>query len=140
MRLIHSLVAVLLCSLVVLGQTNRGGITGTVVDANGAAVVGATVTITNIGTNAVIKLTTSEAGVFNATSLEPVNYRILVEAQGFKKSILNNVKVDTASTAGTANIALATGGITEEVTVTAEATTPEHRKPAPAVARSPSAR
>ena len=120
MRLIHSLVAVLLCSLVVLGQTNRGGITGTVVDANGAAVVGATVTITNIGTNAVIKLTTSEAGVFSATSLEPVSYSILVEAPGFKKSILKNVKVDTASMY-TANIALATGGITEEVTVTAEA-------------------
>src|SRR5215831_14254262 len=97
MRLIHSLVVVLLCSVVVFGQTNRGGITGTVVDANGAAVAGATVTITNLGTNQVIKLTTSETGVFTATSLEPVSYSILVEAKGFKKSLLNNVKVDTAS-------------------------------------------
>jgi hypothetical protein len=45
-------------------QTNKGGISGTVVDANGAAVPGATVTITNLGTGQKITVTTSETGSY----------------------------------------------------------------------------
>ncbi|MBI1762077.1 MAG: carboxypeptidase regulatory-like domain-containing protein [Acidobacteria bacterium] len=102
-----------------LAQTNRGGISGTVTDVTGAVVPGAKVTITNAGTNQSQTLTTSSDGAFNALSLEPVVYRITVEATGFKKAVLNNVKVDTASTA-TANIALTPGEVANEVTVTAE--------------------
>ncbi len=118
----------LLCLFVVLlslatsalAQTNRGGISGTVTDATGAVVPGAKVTITNAGTNQVQTLTTSADGAFSALSLDPVVYRITVEATGFKKAVLNNVKVDTASTA-TANVALTPGEVANEVTVTAEA-------------------
>jgi hypothetical protein len=101
---------------VVLGQTNRGAISGTVLDQNGAAVPGASVTVTNIGTNQSSKVTTSSGGNFTVSSLEPVAYRIVVEANGFKKAILESVKVDTAQVAS-ANVVLETGAVAETVTV-----------------------
>src|SRR6185436_2523310 len=108
MRKIRTLTLVLLCAVAVVGQTNRGGISGTVVDSSGAVVHGATVTITNVGTNQVSKLTTSESGSYTVTSLEPVVYRVAVEAPGFKKAVIEGVKVDTATTA-TVNVTLETG-------------------------------
>ena len=101
-------------------QSNRGAITGTVTDPTGAVVPGASVTITNTGTNQKTKLTTSETGTFAASSLEPVTYSVMVEAPGFKKSILNTVKVDTATTT-TANVALETGGVENVVDITGTA-------------------
>jgi hypothetical protein len=118
----------LLCTLAVffglaatvVAQTNRGGISGTVTDTTGAVVPGAKVTITNAGTNQSQVLITSSDGAFSALSLEPAVYRITVEAAGFKKTVLNNLKVDTATTA-TANVTLTPGEVANEVTVSAGA-------------------
>jgi len=120
MRLLLITAAILLCALAGTAQTNKGGISGTVFDSNGAAVPGATVTITNLGTGQKQTLTTTDTGAFSAQSLDPVNYNILVEAKGFKKALIDHVKVDTAATA-TANVTLETGSVTEQVVVTAEA-------------------
>lgn len=120
MRAIRILGLFLLCVVAVTAQTNKGAISGTVLDPNGAAVPGAMVTVTNLGTNQSTKVTTSEAGGFSVNSLEPVKYRIVVEMAGFKKAIVESVKVDTASVA-TANITLETGTVTETVTITSDA-------------------
>ena len=53
-------------------------------------------------------------------SLEPVTYNITVEAPGFKKAMVNNIKVDTA-TFPVVNVKLEPGAAKEEVTITAEA-------------------
>src|SRR5215510_12072004 len=119
-RLTSGLFIAIVCAAIVLAQTNRGGISGTVTDKNGGVIPGATVTVTNVGTNQSQKLTTSNEGTYAATFLEPVVYRITVEAPGFKKSLLNNVKVDTATTI-TANVALEAGGIETVVDITSEA-------------------
>ena len=50
MRAMTVIAMILLGAIVVLGQTNKGAISGTVIDSNGAAVPGATVTVTNTGT------------------------------------------------------------------------------------------
>src|SRR6266478_8521905 len=99
-------------------QTNRGGISGTVMDQSGAVVPSATVVIINTGTNATRRLTTSDKGSFILENLEPVTYRIEVSAQGFKKAVLEDVKVDT-STVVSANLILHTGDVSTEVTVSA---------------------
>ncbi|MGH9848119.1 MAG: carboxypeptidase regulatory-like domain-containing protein, partial [Blastocatellia bacterium] len=78
------------------------------------------VTITNVGTNRSQQVKTSSDGAFTAPSLEPVVYRIAVEAPGFKKALVENVKVDTATTASV-NVTLEAGATTAEVTITAEA-------------------
>jgi len=100
----------LLSCAAVLAQSNRGGITGTVFDSSGAAVPGATVTVTNTGTNSELKLKTSQSGAYTAQSLDPVLYRVAVEAGGFKTSVMDNVKVDTA-TVTTVNVTLVPGQV-----------------------------
>src|SRR6266481_1813213 len=101
-------------------QTNRGGISGTVMDQSGAVVPNASVVIINAGTNATRRLTTSDKGSFILENLEPVTYRIEVSATGFKKAVLEDVKVDT-STVVSANLILKAGDVATEVTVTENA-------------------
>jgi hypothetical protein len=105
------------CSL--LAQTNRGAISGTVTDQTASVAPGANVTIRNLGTNEVRKLTSGPAGTFAALDLDPVLYKIEVETKGFKKSVVENVKVDTASTTAV-NVALQAGNVDTQVTVAAE--------------------
>jgi len=119
MRLTRISIFILLLSLTIIGQTNRGGISGTVTDPSGAAVPGVKVTVTNAGTNQSVTLTTSDSGAFSASSLEPVIYTIVVEAANFKTAIIENIKVDTASVQ-TVNVILEAGNITEKVTIEAE--------------------
>ena len=119
MRLSLIVLVALICAVVVSAQTNKGGISGTVLDQNGAAVAGATVTIINIGTNQSVTVTTSDSGSYSMSSLDPVLYRIVVEMTGFKKAIVEKVKVDTASIA-TSNVVMETGTVAETVTVTGD--------------------
>ena len=109
----------LVCLTAALGQTNKGGISGTVFDKLGAVVPSATVTITNLGTSSAIRLTTSESGAFSAPALDPVYYRVTVEAPGFKKAVVESVKVDTATVASV-DVTLEPGQVATEITVTAE--------------------
>jgi hypothetical protein len=116
----HRLVAILVvASAMLCAQTNRGSIAGTVTDATGGAVTGAKVTVTNIGTNEIRKATSAANGAFDVADLEPALYNIQVEAAGFKKSVVENVKVDTGLTAGIA-IKLETGSVETKITVEAE--------------------
>lgn len=121
MRLVQAVVLVVICSLAIFAQSNQGGISGTVVDQNGAVVPGATVTITDVGTRKAITLTTSESGVFSIRTLEPVTYSVRIEANGFKQAIMERVKVDTATVASV-NITLETGTVSETVSVSSDAT------------------
>lgn len=116
MRSIQIFISILVLSLAIIGQTNRGGISGTVTDSNGAVVPAAKVTITNIGTNQSTTVNTSSTGAFSVTSLEPVEYSILAESANFKKAIVQTVKVDTA-TIQTVNIVLEVGNFSETVNV-----------------------
>jgi hypothetical protein len=127
LRIVVTLFTAVFFVLPIIGQTNRGGISGTVKDATGAVVPGATVTVTNAGTNQTLKLTTSEEGAFTASSLEPVVYSVTVEAPGFKKAVVNNVKVDTATTAAV-NVTLEPGAVETVIDITAD-TPPGKRSP-----------
>jgi len=56
-------------------QTNiSGDIAGTVTDSSGAAIPGATVTITSVDTGAVQTVTTASAGEYRAALLKPGNF------------------------------------------------------------------
>ena len=76
------LVAILaLTAITLLAQTNRGSISGTISDPSSAVVAGASVTVTNLGTNEKRKVATSENGFYSVVDLEPVHYRIEVDLQ-----------------------------------------------------------
>jgi len=109
----------LLAALSLAAQTNRGGIAGAVTDASQAVVAGATVTITNLGTNEVRHAKTADNGTFAAMDLEPVSYRVQVEAPGFASVVVENVKVDTAQTASV-NVVLHPGSVETKITVEAQ--------------------
>jgi Carboxypeptidase regulatory-like domain len=119
MRFIQTAIVVLVCSTAICSQSNKGGMSGTVFDQNGAVVPGASVTITDLGTLKATTMTTSESGSYSIRLLDPVTYSVRVEANGFKKAIVETVKVDTATVA-TLNITLETGTVGETVTVTSD--------------------
>jgi Carboxypeptidase regulatory-like domain/TonB-dependent Receptor Plug Domain len=102
-------------------QEITGSIVGTVKDANGAAVKGATVTITNSDTKLVVRtVNTNDDGEFSAALLPVAYYDVAVEATGFKKHVDERVKLNVDERR-TVNIDLAPGNISETVTVTSEA-------------------
>src|SRR3954469_24977949 len=116
------LVSVMLCfglSGVAMAQEITGSIVGSVKDANGAAVKGATVTITDATKKQVARtVMTDEDGGYAARDLHVGVYEVAVEASGFKKLISSKVQVDVG-TPRTLNIALEVGSVAEVVTVEA---------------------
>ena len=100
------------------GYGPPGTVTGRVTDPNGAAVAGATVTITNVSTNQQTTTRTSDEGVYRSPVLPPGNYNVKVESPGFKSSVLTDL-ILRASGAAHANIALEVGSVNAVVTVRA---------------------
>jgi hypothetical protein len=98
-----------LLSSVAFGQTTvqTGSIVGTVTDPSGAIVSGAKVTITNLGTNETINLTTNSTGAYNSGALTPGNYKAQVQQKGFS-TVTEHVVVQVGNTA-TANFKMAVG-------------------------------
>ena len=101
-------------------QFDRGQISGTVKDAQGGVVPGATVTVTNTQTQITQNTVTDSSGFYTVPNLAPGRYDVSAELEGFKKAVRSGVQLDAAS-AQTIEFALATGALTESVTVTAEA-------------------
>jgi hypothetical protein len=97
----------------------RAGVQGTVTDASGGTVAGATVTLLNNETNQAQTTQTSGEGFYSFSQLPPGTYTVTVQQTGFKKRVVNNVKVDAESIRGT-DIVLEAGTISETVTVQAE--------------------
>jgi hypothetical protein len=91
------------------------------VDANGAAVPGATVTITDLARAGTTTLTTNKDGLFDAPYLSPGTYQVLVEASGFRKALQDKISVAINETS-TLTIKLEVGTVQETVTVTSEPT------------------
>ncbi|MGH9309436.1 MAG: carboxypeptidase regulatory-like domain-containing protein, partial [Vicinamibacterales bacterium] len=101
-------------------QSDRGTISGTIKDAQGGVVPGVTVTVTSTQTQQTRTTVTDGSGFYTFPTLVPGRYDVSAELQGFKKASRTGVQLDAAS-ALTMDFELATGAVTEEVTVTAEA-------------------
>jgi len=81
-----------LCVVPAWSQTGTSGISGVVTDQQDRAIVAATVTLTNLGTNAKRTSQTTESGIYVFDLLPPGEYRIEVEAAGFRKAVVENAK------------------------------------------------
>lgn len=114
-----SLTAALLLTLVAAAAHAQGSasrVTGVVQDASGAVVEGATVTLTNEGTNVTITTETTSTGTYVFDSVQVGSYTVAVEKQGFKKSVSTGNPVNINQPA-TVNVTLEAGSISESVTV-----------------------
>ena len=106
---------------VALAQATTGTISGTVTDATGAAVSGATVTLTNTDRGQDLRtLTTDNAGFYTAPSLPLGTYSVKVAANGFKTATVTGLVLHVNDTL-TVNRQLVIGSSSQEVTVQAEA-------------------
>jgi hypothetical protein len=102
-------------------QSVYGSIVGTVTDASGAVVPGATITVTNLGTNDAKSIKTDASGNFNATNLQPADYKVSAEKTNFKRFVRQPITVAVGATVR-ADVAFQVGNATTEtVEVTTQA-------------------
>ncbi len=100
-----------------MAQAGTSGVRGVVADQNGAAVAGATVTLTNPSTGFTRSVVTGEDGVFSFPGIQPATYKIEVEAANFKKLVNSNIQALVESPVVT-NLALEPGDVSAVVDVT----------------------
>ena len=97
-RMAVALLFVAVTAVFVHAQGVNSTFTGTVTDAQGAAVAGADVTIINIGTNDKTLVKTNAEGVYRVPELPVGTYEIDVVSKGFKKIERSGLKLDVGST------------------------------------------
>src|SRR5262245_8602453 len=101
-------------------QIGAGGLTGSIVDQAGAAVPGATVTVTSAGKGATRTVVTSADGVYTVPGLSPGLYNVHAELAGFRPLTQEGVRIATGE-AVRLDLTLELGGVSEAVTVKGDA-------------------
>jgi uncharacterized surface anchored protein len=98
------------------GQKSTGTITGTVTDASGAVVAGASVGLINERTGSTRNTTTNEQGSFSFPELDSGTYTLTLNKAGFKQMRQKNVELHVADVT-TLNVKMDVGAVSETVTV-----------------------
>ena len=101
-------------------QGTASRVTGVVTDPSGAVVPGATVTLTNEGTNVALTTETTDAGTYVFDTVQVGLYTVAVERQGFKRFVSTNNQVNVNQPA-TIDATLEVGGLEDTVQVVASA-------------------
>ncbi|HET9533320.1 MAG TPA: carboxypeptidase regulatory-like domain-containing protein, partial [Blastocatellia bacterium] len=99
-------------------------IRGQVTDEKGAAISGATITLTDVGKGTTRTVRSDENGNYVVLSLLPSDYTMKVEASGFATKTLTNIHLDVGQAANIP-VTLNVGGVQAEVNVTASTETVE---------------
>ena len=119
--LIKLLVVVNFMVLLCISSFAQGtsSVRGTVTDAQGKTVVGATVTIKSETKSFTRTQTSSDDGQFVFAAIPPDTYTITIEAKGFKKSVVPSY-VAAVDSAQNLDVLLEIGQVSETVTITTE--------------------
>ncbi len=120
-RIVRTLLALaaglLLLNLALFAQVDTGSIVGTISDATGAAVGGATVTLTNEGTSASLSTTSGSDGTYKFSPVRIGSYSLTATYQGFQTTTQRNVVVNVGASP-VVNFSLKPGQVAETVEVT----------------------
>ncbi len=120
MRLILAALAALSTATSVLAQAPTGTILGSVRDAQGAVVPGATVTATNVGTRYSREAVTDDAGEYALRLLPIGNYMVVVSITGFKSFTQTGIVLEVGRNARV-DATLELGAVEESLTVVGDA-------------------
>jgi len=101
-------------------QVDTGTILGTVSDTSGAAIHGATVTLTNLGTSAALSTTTETDGSYKFTPVRVGSYKLTATYTGFQTVTQTDVSVNIGQNV-VVNFSMKPGKVTETIEVTAAA-------------------
>ncbi len=113
---------IFIAAMVCFGQiAPTSSLEGTVADPSGSIVPNARLTIRNVETGFERQVTTSETGRYLFNALPVGLYSIQAEVQGFQTYLQTGIRLNV-NTPATVNIRLTVGGLTEQVTVAADAT------------------
>src|SRR5579872_1984607 len=126
--LISVLTLSLALSLSTSAQTSTGRVVGFVTDQQGAALVGAKVSVTNTGTNIQSTTVTDATGSYQALDLPVGNYSVTVEMSGFGKAVTNPQPLDINQSLRI-DVHMKIGATTEKVEVQSEAAQVETLNP-----------
>ncbi len=99
------------------GQNVTGAIKGTVVDAGGATVPGAQITLLNVGSGTASKTTSNITGAFVFPSVLAGAYDLAVESPGFQKYVRRGIQLTSSEIRDLGLLALALGEVQETVSV-----------------------
>lgn len=109
---------VLACVVSTQAQMTTGKVRGIVQDPGGAVIAGAKVVITNKQTNVSASTQSSGQGEYQFNDLLPGDYTLTIDAAGFKKLSLNDVRVELNQTTDVPT-QMQIGGATETIEVSA---------------------
>ena len=98
-------------------QAVNGTLLGIVTDATGASVANAHITVTESSTGVSQQTISNESGNYSLPGLQPGNYTVTVEAQGFKRDSHEHIDL-LSNTSTRVDVSLVTGSVTETVLVT----------------------
>jgi outer membrane receptor protein involved in Fe transport len=110
----------LMLSSAASGQGITATITGAITDTTGAAIGGATVTVTQLSTNSMHAVTTTDGGMFTIPQLPPGQYSVRVDKPSFKSWRQDHLELSIDQVAQV-NAQMQVGAQGETVTVTASA-------------------
>src|ERR1700756_4046233 len=99
-----------------LGQAAYGTIIGTVTDPSGAGVPVAKITVTDKEKGVFQSTTSNDSGYYTVGNLTPGDYKVSVEAKGFKTVVQENLQVIVGSST-TVNVTLEVGSLGQTITV-----------------------
>ncbi|HBZ69055.1 MAG TPA: TonB-dependent receptor, partial [Deltaproteobacteria bacterium] len=102
-------------------QGTTAAILGTVTDASGAAIAGATVRVNNTGTGQVQSAITDTAGRFNAPNLSVGEYEVRASREGFSSVLRSGITL-TVGSQNVVNFVLAVGTAQQTITVQGDVT------------------
>jgi hypothetical protein len=103
-----------------LAQSGRGTLTGTVTDANGAVLPGASLNLKETNTGSAYSTVSGPEGLFTFPELQPGSYTLTISSQGFETYIQSGIVVEVGSST-TVNAAMKVGSATATVTISADA-------------------
>jgi hypothetical protein len=115
--ILGALCLLLLCAGTASAQLFPGRIAGTVRDAQGAAIVGATVKLTNPSTGLERTDTSDQNGEFNFPELALGTYALSVGKEGFQTTVIKDI-VTSQVQVNTIAVVLSLGTVTSEIQVT----------------------